>query len=82
MLPSRRVQLEPRAARLWLTAFIIRHTLGLALFVGLIPASFAFKAPAIGYLFLVLTPVYGAFAFISARKMVLQYRRLMQQRGR
>ena len=82
MLLNRMPALTPRAARFWMTAYIARHVIGVALFVGLMVLSFALKTPALGYILLVLTPIYILTVVVAGRRMVRQYRRTLQQQGR
>lgn len=69
----------PSQARFWLVVFSVRHGLGVAVFAALTVACFRMNAVPIGWILAFLTPVYAAFAFISARKLLQRYRAAQQQ---
>jgi len=67
--------------RVRLTFFVVRHIVGVALFVWLTFASFRLNAVPLGYLFLVLTPVYAGFAVFSGRSLWNRMRYLERRRA-
>ena len=60
--------------RFRLIFFMTRHVIGLLLFVWLSVTAFQHDSPALGYLMLVITPLYAAFAFVSGRSLLRSYR--------
>lgn len=65
--------------RIRLTTFIVRHIIGVAIFVWLSITCFRMESAPLGYLMIVMTPIYTAFAIYSGQKFLRRYQSLQAQ---